>query len=161
MLWPDNMCIYTYWLRFSDFTCFFVSNLFFHLQQCQPSSKWMYLIEIRTLVSTHQPDEFVPGNIWSFAWWICSREYPKLLCLVHRDFRHCLVTYTPKISLIILLAVCDKVLLMLDRRIFYWIIYHWCNPQIDIFLKVYSHLFSAWYCVHMVRRIFVLETHGC
>ena len=155
------MCIYTYWLRFSDFTCFFVSNLFFHLQQCQPSSKWMYLIEIRTLVSTHQPDEFVPGNIWSFAWWICSREYPKLLCLVHRDFRHCLITYTPKISLIILLAVCHIVLLMLDRRIFIGSSTTDVIPKLIFFLKFILIFFSAWYCVHMVKRIFVLETHGC
>ena len=97
------------------------------------SGLWWVPINLMNLcqgISEALPDEFVLGNI------------PKLLCLVHRDFRHCLMTYTPKISLIILLTVCHKVLLMLDRRIFYWIIYNWCNPQIDIFLKVCSHLFS-------------------
>ena len=53
---------------------------------------------------------------------------------------------TSKISFVILLTVCHKVLVMLVLRIKG----STNNPLTDIFL--YSHHLSAWYCIDIVRR---------
>ena len=60
-----------------------------------------------------------------------------------------------KISLVILLTVCQMILIMLVWRICIGSTY---NPLLDIFL--YSHHVSAWYCIDIVRRNSVLVTHG-
>ena len=77
------------------------------------------------------------------------------LVLPQRFHFNCL---TPKISLVILLVVCHIVLVMLVWRIWYWIKGDNYYPLVNIFL--YSHHLSAWYCFDMVRRNFVLITHG-
>ena len=61
---------------------------------------------------------------------------------------------TSKISFVILLNVCHKVLVMLVLRING----STNNPLTDIFL--YSHHLSTWYCIDIVRRNSVLVTYG-
>ena len=62
---------------------------------------------------------------------------------------------TPKISLVILLTVCRTVLVMLVWRIWCWIKLWSLN-----WYFLYSHQFSAWHCIDILRRISVLVTHG-
>ena len=58
---------------------------------------------------------------------------------------------TPKISLVILLTVCQTVLVMLVGESGIRSTY---NPLIDIF--IYSHHLSAWYCMDVIKEKFCL-----
>ena len=58
---------------------------------------------------------------------------------------------TPKMSLVILLTVCQTVLVMLVGESGIGSTY---NPLIDIF--IYSHHLSAWYCIDIIKEKFCL-----
>ena len=62
---------------------------------------------------------------------------------------------TPKISLVILLTVCQMILIM---SVWEFSIGSISKPIIDIFL--YSHHLSARYCTDIVRRYSALVTHS-
>ena len=58
---------------------------------------------------------------------------------------------TPKMSLVILLTVCQTVLVMLVGESGIGSTY---NPLIDIF--IYSHHLSTWYCIDIIKEKFCL-----
>ena len=64
-------------------------------------------------------------------------------------------TLNPKISLVILLTICQMIFIMLARGI--WYLINWLSQN---WYFLYSHHLSAWYCIDIVRRNSVLVTHG-